>query len=431
MAPVQNTILAFNGTGPAISIGGGEAWGSRITVTAGFQQGSTQITVQSASSITAGDLIVISQKNPSYATLTGDDGLLSWGGAPGSDGSGNDTTRNEMQVDLVTGVSGNVLTLERPLYISFSNTPVINVMTSSNYTYQAGVENLTIQSSGSGADEATINIDGTSECWLNGVRSILSNGTENYAHIMVADTYALEVRKCYLQGGGVNGSGLDYGVYLTNNTSECLVEDSIAYGLRHSWILAAGASGNVIGYNYSLYNWESDDGDPDDDLACHGGEPVMNLFESNYGDTVHFDTTWGGDAFNVVFRNTLLGYSHQDSSVQQTAIIVDSLSYKDNVVGNVVPGLTDDSGTYLLYNLVNGSISGSTAALPASLYYTSKPSWWTAALAWPIIGPDLTPTVKVIPAQARYNAGQEWRGKAYFAHEVRKFWRKYLAVGWE
>lgn len=40
-------------------------------------------------------------------------------------------------------------------------------------------------------------------------------------------------------------------------------------------------------------------------------------------------------------------------------------------------------------------------AIPSSLIYTSKPAWW-GSLDWPAIGSDLTPMVKLIPAQARY-----------------------------
>jgi hypothetical protein len=40
-------------------------------------------------------------------------------------------------------------------------------------------------------------------------------------------------------------------------------------------------------------------------------------------------------------------------------------------------------------------------ALPASLYLTSKPSWW-GTLPWPSIGPDLNPMVGTIPAKERY-----------------------------
>jgi hypothetical protein len=45
-----------------------------------------------------------------------------------------------------------------------------------------------------------------------------------------------------------------------------------------------------------------------------------------------------------------------------------------------------------------------TQTLPASLRYTSTPSWWPNGLAWPPVGPDLNPMVAEIPAQVRYES---------------------------
>jgi len=50
----------------------------------------------------------------------------------------------------------------------------------------------------------------------------------------------------------------------------------------------------------------------------------------------------------------------------------------------------------------NSSIA--THDLPASLYRSAKPSWWTAGKAWPWVGPDLDPRVQTLPAKARADA---------------------------
>lgn len=42
--------------------------------------------------------------------------------------------------------------------------------------------------------------------------------------------------------------------------------------------------------------------------------------------------------------------------------------------------------------------------IPNSYYLTAKPSWWPTTVPWPSIGPDKTPIVGVIPAQARFEA---------------------------
>lgn len=43
--------------------------------------------------------------------------------------------------------------------------------------------------------------------------------------------------------------------------------------------------------------------------------------------------------------------------------------------------------------------------IPNSILYGSTPSWWINGLAWPPIGPDLTPKIGLIPAQVRYTGG--------------------------
>lgn len=50
---------------------------------------------------------------------------------------------------------------------------------------------------------------------------------------------------------------------------------------------------------------------------------------------------------------------------------------------------------------LTANLPASTQALPASLYYAKKPGWWPAGSAWPWVGPELSPKVGALPAQAR------------------------------
>jgi hypothetical protein len=50
------------------------------------------------------------------------------------------------------------------------------------------------------------------------------------------------------------------------------------------------------------------------------------------------------------------------------------------------------------------SLAASTQALPASLYYAARPRWWPAGSPWPWVGPDLSPRVGSLPAEARSKA---------------------------
>ena len=64
----------------------------------------------------------------------------------------------------------------------------------------------------------------------------------------------------------------------------------------------------------------------------------------------------------------------------------------DTVTSGVKWDSTEASPAAVAYagaNFSSSYFSGLTHSLPASLYYTSKPSWWPSTKAWPAIGPDV------------------------------------------
>lgn len=398
-------------------------WSHRIDITSSCTQGATQITVANASGIKVGDLVVISQENPSFVNVNGDAGQpITWGGAPGADGSGNDIKRAMMQVDRVTAVSGNKLSLERPLYLTFSASqkPAINYMAP---TYGLGIESLQLYRTGSGVGGYNICMGTVAESWVKDVASVDAAGAECDYHVEMNDCYACEVRECWFQGGGVNGPGQDYGVYLTNDVSDALVEDNVFVGMRHSMPTAGGGSGNVFGYNYSTGNIESDSGTNwcAEDACTHGAEPYMTLFEGNTVGQVAFDDYHGGNAYNTAFRCWSLAWSSATphATGNREAIDLQKSTYNANLVANVLgdaqnPDTTDITyeGTAKTSTYVEGNFSirsGTTGwingpvTLPASLYYSSKPTWWPSSVSFPVIGPDRSPVNGSIPALLRYN----------------------------
>ena len=426
------TILNYTGSGIGIKATQyAPEWSAQVSVSSAATQGSNQVTLSSASGISVGDLVIISQTNPSYATLTGQDGLLSWAGAPGpTGGRTNDPNRGMAQVDRVSGISGNTLTLERPLSLTFpsANAPVISHLTP---TYGIGIESLQIYrtgTGGTGGDASSIDLEGVAESWVKNVASINHPGTANYAHVLFQSAYACEVRESWFQGGGINGGGQDYGVYLTNNTSDMLTEDNVFVGMRHSLIIAGDSSGNVYGYNYAAGNYESDSTDClSQDIDLHGGEPYMNLFEGNIVADIYFDDVWGGNAYNTAYRNWAIAYSSGTSlpTYCRRAVTLEAATNSANIVANVLGRPGDSSTTDSLFDptakntlfyqgnfsfLSNSAswISGA-VTLPASLYYGSsampaKPLWWGTTLPWPAFGPDLATKNGQTPALLRFNA---------------------------
>jgi hypothetical protein len=395
---------------------------SPIAITSACAKGSTHITLANASRIRVGDILVISELNPSYATSNGYDGACRWCGVPDYDGSGNNQGRLLSQVDRVISISGNTVTLERPIYLTFpaSNSPAVQDMTP---TSGIGIENLQVYRIETGTSGGyNIEMGTVAECWIKNVASINTPGAECDAHVFLSDTYACEVRECWIQGGRVNASGQDYGVYVEGVNSDGLIEDNVLIGCRHSLVVSAGGSGNVFGYNCSAGNFESDSpaNYQAEDIDCHGGDPYMNLFEGNVTGQLAFDNVWGGNAYNTAFRCWVLAYSSGNTQPEQNRIAVEleQNTYAPNIVGCVLgrpgdKGSTDcaygtavQSTTYLHgdYSFVTGRTIwsiGVVHVLPPSLYLSGKPSWWESA-PFPAIGPDCDPMGGNIPALTRY-----------------------------
>ena len=416
--------LADNGGLPIIRFNYLNSWSPRVAITSPCTLGATHITLTTSNGIKVGDIVLISQLNPSFVDTQGDSGQpIPWAGAPGLKGKRNDFARVMTQVDRVTAITGKTLTLERPLYLTFraSQSPAINYMTP---TYGIGVESLQLYRTGKGIGGYNISMGTVAECWVTNVASINAPGAECDYHIEINDSYACEVRECWCQGGGVNGSGQDYGVYLVNNVSDALVEDNIFVGMRHSMVIAAGGSGSVYGYNYSTGNIESDSGTNwcAEDACTHGCEPYMTLFEGNIVGQITFDDTHGGNAYNTVFRCWSLAWSSATANAtgNREAINLQTSTYAANVVGCVLgyaphPDTTDitydGEARSTAYVEGNFSIKSGTADwtsspvnLPASLYHSAKPTWWTSPLPFPAIGPDCSPVNGSIPAEVRYRA---------------------------
>jgi hypothetical protein len=189
-------------------------------------------------------------------------------------------------------------------------------------------------------------------------------------------------------------------------------------------------------------------------ISTHGAHPVMCLFEGNIGTQISYDDIHGSGSHQVAFRNYMSGYeANLNNAANYYAnntypVVVNSTNRWCTFVGNVLGTVgyhnnyeftvldypTNYEDVYTIYQLgffgnafttgdpmtvttaartgnwdaANGAVvwdSKGVQSLPASLYLTSQPTWWTNygnASPWPSIGPDVSPMVSGIPAQLRY-----------------------------
>jgi len=109
-------------------------------------------------------------------------------------------------------------------------------------------------------------------------------------------------------------------------------------------------------------------------------------------------TTFGNYVFNIGIGNTGQGATVPvDPAVPQTVYLWGNCDYTNAGAGGAPFTACNFASTYVP---VSGNLSASqqawaqtvpgSHALPASFYYSSKPSWWPSSKPWPIIGPDVT-----------------------------------------
>jgi hypothetical protein len=369
--------------------------GQWVNAVSGYSRGSRQIQVSDASSFKAGGFAEIQQANDSVVMYT--DTLWNQTWADNAVG----------QLFVIESVSGNTLTLNRPLYLDYRADLNPQIRTQGFVTF-AGVENLFIKRTESTADGATISLKNAAYCWVTAVES----DHTRKAHIIGETIYACVFRDSYFHHSyDYGGDGHGYGVTLGLHVTDCLTENNIFQHLRHSMMVQAGASGNVFGYNYSLENVQGagetnlNQGWTPCDISMHGHYPNNNLFESNVVQEIDIADYWGPcGRGNTVFRSKVLaeGIDILDHSNDQ------------NIAANVIPtqnyGIaiqTGITGTLSHGNVLNNTVQWDPSIIDhtflASYYLTIKPAFLGSAL-WPLFGPDVTGN-SMLPAQARYESG--------------------------
>jgi hypothetical protein len=399
----------------------------------GNTKDSMHITISSASSIAVNDYILITHSNIAGLVYTeGNRGECDW--------CGSDIPSQAMtQINKVLAKSGNTLTLERPLYYSYTNNPVVKRLT---LVEKVGFEDFLLRRSNPSARNGyNLYLRDCANCWVKNVKSDMAG----HRHVQLESSYACTVRDSWFSDGYDHGADHSYGIFLFGWNSDNLIENNIVYRCRHALILEGGGSGNVFGYNYVVGSLTDPDNDwLAEDMDTHGAHPFMNLFEGNVVGKLTYDNTWGSGSHNTTFRCWIRNYSSNAATPTygRYAVDVEAHNYYNNIVGSII-GRPGDTGvryatanisdsilvSYRLgfqsagsetisdtnvqprtllhgnYDYIGGSVvwdaSNTDHQLPASLYLSAKPAWF-GALAWPAFGPDLSPREGTIPAVVRY-----------------------------
>ena len=472
-----NKSVALRGSGPdrttinygdganIISIGSTYLSSSQvhfIDVKSGASKGSSTLELTSVEGVAAGCYLVVTQTNPDDV-----DGnpLVDVHGYGGTSASGHDMPLYAMtQVVHVARVDGRRVTIERPLYVSYTNGPRVYLLPS--MLENAGLEGLRLQStasSGTGIEYKNINMESCGRCWVTNCESDMA---VDRSHIYLSDCYGCEVRNNYLNDAYNHNSGADYAIFLEFRNSENLIENNIVRKARHSMIMNGG-SGNVFAYNFTVDPYMGEYHNSLPESVTHAAHPYMNLWEGNVCPNLEFDFTHGSSSHNTVFRNYLnMTSTNPDTRRPMTgALFAVTIAYYnnyENVVGNVIGlygsantakayqiradedrvpciyklGYYDDGGTptpsaalsgkvetTLLrggnwdsesktvvwsHNVPRGSLVSSylaEQALPASLFRSSAPSEFSVPGAvWPPIDPTAADKVRKLPAQLCYEA---------------------------
>lgn len=463
----DSTILNYGDGASIISMGQtylSHSNVSFINVTSTALKGATSLTLANTTGISVNSYIVVTQTNP---TDTDGNPLIDISGYTGDcSGCGHDLPNNQMQqIDQVTAISGNTITLARPLYFNYSTSPKVFILP---MIESVGLENLRVvgtAASGTLLEFKNINIEACAKCWVHNVES---DWTVDKANIYLSDSYQNEISNNYLFEGFNHNSGADYSLLLEFRNSEDLLQNNIIRRARHSTPQSGGA-GNVYVYNYEVNAYMGEYHNSLPETETHAPHAYMNLWEGNVASNWEFDFAHGSSSHNTMFRNYMdMTALNPDTNMPMTggliAINVAYYSNYENLLGNAFGpygsacnatvyetdadtpkanaviyqlGYFDDGGasspnltlsakvgkTILRggnwdcvtnsvvwnNNVPSGSLVSSylpPQALPNSLVFSAAPSYFAATGAvWPPIDTASAMIVHEIPAQICNNAG--------------------------
>lgn len=440
-------LMAFTSGGSTagirigVAIGGDTTWTNAVTAI----KGSTNLSLLTTTGLAVSNIVAIEQLNDNDLVWNASDE----GGAVGQDWYYG-TNYVLAQMLEIRSIDGTNVTFWPPLNWTWTNSlnAKLHRKGSGVWTYGCGIEDLTVGQTTSNGDK-NVDLMFAKYSWVYRV-----NSTNCYKyHCQVQGSLACEVRQSSFIGAQGSGSGGSYGVAVAFGSTACLIEDNIFSDVISAMIYAEMAQGNVFGYNFVHRIRYSPSDFLQMAMSVHDGHPMMNLFEGNVGTGFISDLIHGSSSHQTLFRNRLVAGQTQTNggstwtTKQNRGIQWDNHNRYGigiaNVLGNtnisflaftngpnnltttvpvleafgytsVSPGVYTDSQAYstaiLLGNYLIGTGSDGVPAresvgatnIPASLYLSSKPSWF-GRVPWPPIGSDVSGITNAIPAHLRFS----------------------------
>jgi O-glycosyl hydrolase len=346
-------------------------------VTAGLSQGSTTLTLDSVSGITANVSVLLLNQCDTGITGAGCipgtptdnsgyfDCAMAWtsagvGCSVSTEGPNGPSWRQtgtagqawQMEEFLVTGIAGNVVTISRPLHYpnwSTGQSPQVIVI---NMTQQVGVENLKIDAS---ADSGSVGAPGPSgvslylcyQCWVRGIATV-NAGTYG---IKVNLNVNSVVQHNYTYGNPVS-YGDNHGVRIDDGSMN-VVQNNICQKVSSCLFSDGPEDALVAAYNFSagLTSGSASTGNSLNSFYQAHAFDGWHLFEGNFGSRYLEDLDHGGHVSDTLFRNMFTGYDNWSNgghgSATQPGLLIDAVqtgfdSRYDHILAGVygTPGVS-------------------------------------------------------------------------------------------
>jgi hypothetical protein len=373
--------------------------------------------------------------------------------------------RPTAEFHMIASISGNTITFDSPVTISYRAAHQAQLSyTQTPYVTNAGVENMTL----SDGDDGQLRFEWAALSWAKNVENTMWLD-EGFA---IDNSFRIQLEEFYVHDAAwAEPGGAGYAISLANGSSEILIENGIAIRANKVMVSRCSGAGSVTAYNY-LDDGHINTDDSWIEIGANNSHMTGShhmLLEGNYAFDLDSDDTHGAAIYVTFFRNYAPGVRRMFVSPYDGQTINDAQNRSDgpvraagaqaytywfSFIGNVL-GMPNGGGipgwVYSASNWTNGSptiwqlgwdsfspypvdanvantairdgnfdyvsnsvvwaSSDTTHSLPSSFYLTQKPAFFSAGrgYTWPWVNPTGTPTLYVLPAKARYDAGTPFK----------------------